>query len=144
MNLKVIAYKKGNFNYQLDEGDHSVQLPGNYASPGNWEEGNDFVWISTDGILHISEGYAWDGLTGIPDKKSWMIPGLEHDALYQLMREGKLNENIWKLIADEFFYTQLLKYGAWKITAKILYRGVRCLGISASDPKKVRKLLKAP
>ena len=34
-------------------------------------------------VLTINKGYAWDGLTGFPDRDEWLLGSLVHDALIQ-------------------------------------------------------------
>jgi hypothetical protein len=50
-----------------------------------------FVHLSGDGCLTIKCFYGWDGASGPTlDTPSTMFASLVHDALYQLLREGKL------------------------------------------------------
>lgn len=60
-----------------------------------------FVHLSAKGTLTIKSGYAWDGASGPTlDTPSTMFASLVHDALYQLMREGVLDQG-FRLLADE-------------------------------------------
>lgn len=53
--------------------------------------GNDFVFLTLDGLLVIKRGYAWDGASGPAiNTKDFIRASLVHDALYQLIREGVL------------------------------------------------------
>ena len=52
--------------------------------------------------LFVLERYAWDGPTVIPDSPDLMRASLFHDALYQLIREGKLDMSFQKM-ADKLF-----------------------------------------
>ena len=62
-----------------------------------------FTVLHPDGWLNIQSGYAWDGASGPTfDTKSSMRAGLVHDALYQLMREGKLDQRFRKAVDREF------------------------------------------
>lgn len=50
--------------------------------------------------LAVSRGYAWDGASGPTlDTESTMRASLAHDALYQLMREGLLSQDL-RTLAD--------------------------------------------
>ena len=50
-----------------------------------------WVHLTGDGRLTIQRGYCWDGASGPTfDTPSTMRASLVHDALYQLLREGKL------------------------------------------------------
>jgi hypothetical protein len=55
-----------------------------------------------DSRLFVLERYAWDGPTVIPDSADLMLASLFHDALYQLIREGKLDRSFQKM-ADKLF-----------------------------------------
>lgn len=49
------------------------------------------ISISIDGVLTVVRGYQWDGPSGPAfDTPDFMRASLVHDALYQLMREGRL------------------------------------------------------
>lgn len=64
--------------------------------------------------LTIYRGYCWDGASGPTwDTPSCRRGSLVHDALYQLMREGKLSMK-YKLVADSLLHKLLLEDGMWK------------------------------
>ena len=49
------------------------------------------VWINKHGTLAINKGYSWDGPSGPTiDTEDSLRASLVHDALYQLIREGRL------------------------------------------------------
>ena len=77
------------------------------------------VRLNSLGVLTIVEGYATDGPSGPTlDRKENMIAGVGHDALYQLMREGKMPFASWQE-ADRNYGLWLREHGAWAITAKL-------------------------
>lgn len=60
-----------------------------------------FVHLTASGKLSIKPRYAWDGASGPTfDSPSTMRASLVHDALYQLMREGALDQS-YRIPADE-------------------------------------------
>lgn len=40
--------------------------------------------------VRVKTGYAWDGLTGFPDKTEWLSAALVHDVLLQAIYDHKL------------------------------------------------------
>jgi hypothetical protein len=68
----------------------------------------NFVTLTRDGLLTVNSLYAWDGPSGPTfDTPSTMRASLAHDALYQLMREGKLDQS-YRIPADEVLRTVML------------------------------------
>lgn len=85
-----------------------------------------------NGFITIKEQYAWNGASfflftwfGTPD--SWLIPSLIHDALYQLMREGKLDAK-HRQVVDAIFYRLLRERGVWYLIACLAHYAVRIGG----------------
>ncbi|GAF89000.1 unnamed protein product, partial [marine sediment metagenome] len=77
----VISYR-GGYKYQL-AANYIVQIG---IKPEN-NINTKFIVLSTEGMLSILRGYAWDGASGgYPDLKKIMRGSLIHDALYQLIR----------------------------------------------------------
>ena len=53
-----------------------------------------YITLQTDGMLHLADGYKWDGASGPAfDTVSFMEGSAVHDAIYRLMRKGMLS---WK------------------------------------------------
>ncbi|OHD24880.1 MAG: hypothetical protein A2Y38_16240 [Spirochaetes bacterium GWB1_59_5] len=135
--MNVIKYRDG-YRYQLAEG-YAVQTaifpPRHIAT--------DFIILATNGMLIINGGYAWDGPSGPSfDSKNFMRGSLVHDALYQLMREGKLSER-WREMADRKLQRICIEDGMWKIRAWWVYRAVRDFGGSSAAVCK-QTILEAP
>ncbi|TGK30394.1 hypothetical protein EHQ05_05430 [Leptospira yasudae] len=95
-----------------------------------------FVNMDSDGLLRIEAGYAWDGPSGPTfDTKTFMRGSLLHDALYQLMREEKLDRNEYREVADRLLERICLEDGMNSIRAAYVYRFVRWFGESSAKPK---------
>lgn len=93
-----------------------------------------YIKITAEGSLAISEGYAWDGPSGPTiDTKNFMRGSLVHDALYQLIREKKINEN-QRRRADEILREICLEDGMSKIRAWWVFWGVNLFGAAAAKP----------
>jgi hypothetical protein len=129
-----IYYREG-YKYQLAE-DYYVRVP-----IKGYSVAADFLYLDPSGMLVIKRGYAWDGATGAPDFKVVMRGSLVHDALYQLMRLGKIPKT-YKTIADRVFKLICEEAGAYSITAEIYWRGVDIFGKLGLG--KDRPVLEAP
>lgn len=119
-----MKYKSG-YRYKLDEA-YIHQLPFTVFDarriPGGWIE-------LVEDRLAIASGYAWDGAsTGLPwTPKKWIRPSLVHDAIYQLIREGKLMMER-RADADMVFYQMLRENQVNIFMALPAYLGVRIFG----------------
>ncbi len=104
----------------------------------------EYITLNPDGYMLIDKGYAWDGLSGPAfDTKTGMRGSLYHDALYQLMRKGKLSLT-WQARADEVFHEICLEDGMWKPRAWWCYRAVRRLGHMSTAESAAKEVLIAP
>ena len=93
------------------------------------------VELTSQGLLTIYAKYAWDGPSGPTfDTPSFMRGSLIHDALYQLMREGKLDPDQHREAADEILRDICLEDGMPRVRAWWVYRGVRRGGARAAQP----------
>jgi len=98
----------------------------------------EFVSLTKEGILFISMGYAWDGVSApLIDIDSCrnLRASIVHDALYQLMRndqEFETREN--KKIADRIFRELCIQDGVKKSTAWIYWAAVSFLGKPGTQP----------
>ena len=96
-------------------------------------------------LITAKAGYAWDGASGAVNTKSWIIPSLVHDILYQLMREGLLNQSLRKQadLAMHYFLKKYMSRGGYfsklwgNSRAKMSYIAVRALGEKYTKPRKV-------
>ena len=84
-----IAYKKG-YKYQLAE-DYIRFIPIYFHDDIQTKYISLIPQPDLSSLLTIRTGYAWDGPSGPTiDTKTFMRGSLEHDALYQLIRERLL------------------------------------------------------
>ena len=135
---KVISYREG-YKYQLAE----TYMCAVGIKPEKTIT-TDYVTLSRNGILYIIEGYAWDGPSGPTiDTKSSMRGSLVHDALYQLLREGKLPPEA-RSVADDLLYNICVEDGMWKWRAWLWRREVKKFAADAASPLNDRAVLIAP
>jgi len=107
---------------------------------------NPFIKLSARGVLTIFKDYAWDGPSGPTiDTKSFMRGSLVHDALYQLMRQGKLPQSARKY-ADKLLAEICRADGMSRIRAWYVEKGVNIFGGSSAKitDKKEFKINSAP
>lgn len=95
-----------------------------------------YVFLDTDGLLRIYKGYAWDGCTNAPDTDINLLAGLVHDALYQLMQFGVLDQS-FKHDADMMLKQIMIAQGASGWIARIFYAAVDTFGSMHIKPSKV-------
>jgi len=90
--------------------------------------------IDSNGLITIRIGYSWDGPSGPTiDTKNFMRGSLVHDALYQLMREGVLNQEDRER-ADEILRDICIEDGMSKTRAWYVYKAVRIAAAGAAKP----------
>jgi hypothetical protein len=105
----------------------------------------DWLWLGESGQLIVKKGYAWDGPSGPTiDTKNFMRGSLVHDALYQLMRLGKIDKNTYRDAADKELVRICREDGMWWIRAQIVYWGVRLGGNTSATVGKENNLIQAP
>ena len=118
---------------------------------------SDFLRLSKKGTLRIIKGYAWDGPSGPTRDSKWnMRASLVHDALYQLIREGKIDV-FYREYIDKLFYQILLEVGkklcktkgfwfkrTYKTRAWLYYKGVKKAGARFAKPGNTKPILTAP
>lgn len=103
-----------------------------------------FIRLSTDGVLLIKSGYAWDGPSGPTiDTKNFMEGSLVHDALYQLMRMDWLPQSARKY-ADKLLVEICRENGMSKLRCCWVYKGVRGGAGFAASPENKKKVIIAP
>lgn len=139
--MECISYKEG-YKYQLHQ-EYSTKISlkprDNIASIG------DYVTLSKDGEIKIKKGYAWDGPSGPAiDTLNFMRGSLIHDALYQLMREGKLVIATHRNSADRLLQTMCKDDGMSSIVAWCVYQVVSKFGKSAAEQNNLNPTIKAP
>ncbi len=137
--MECIAYKKG-YKYQIVE---------DYATDIDIKPDHDidihFISLTLDGHLTVKKGYAWDGPSGPTiDTRNFMRGSLVHDALYQLMREKKLNKELHRKPADKLLRQMCKEDGMWAVRVWWVYLGVRFGGDPSADPANKKRVIKAP
>ena len=136
----MIYYKTG-YKYQLAQ-DYELSI-----SPIKPKEFlfSDFIRLDTDGTLYIMDGYAWDGPSGPAiDTSNFMRGSLVHDALYQLLREGKLDHDVCREPADRLLQQICIEDGMSSLRAWWVYQGVRFGGGPSADPENDNPTITAP
>ncbi len=84
-------------------------------------------WIDiTDGDMIIKKRYAWNGANFVPDTEATIKASLPHDAIYQLIKEGKLNSR-YRKNGDRVF-RRFLEENGMSYPTSLYYRGVRYFG----------------
>lgn len=136
--MDKIYYTKG-YEYQLEK--PLVILTGVFPVK---EGGNDFVYLEQNGLLTINKGYAWDGPSGPAiHTANFMRGSLVHDALYQLIRLGVLDEQVHRDVCDRLLQTLVLEDGMNKARAWWVYTAVHWFG-GMYMKNKDTGILKAP
>ena len=139
--MTCISYKKG-YKYQPFTS-YSVDIPIKPETP--IESPSEFIVLTSDGKLTLKKGYAWDGPSGPTiDTLNFMRGSLVHDALYQLMREGYLDNEFYRKPADKLLQAMCKQDGMSTIRAWWVYKGLRIGGDPAANPDNKRPISKAP
>jgi len=99
-----------------------------------------FVSLDAGGRLAIRKGYAWDGPSGPTiDTKTFMRGSLVHDALYQLLRLGKLDRDMGRRAADDLLQRICLEDGMSSFRAWYVHKSVRWFAAGAAAPAPERE-----
>ncbi len=135
--------------YILYRGGYKYQLAADYkAKISIRPESNiktEFIDLDTDGNLLIRRGYACDGPSGpVKDTKKNLRASFEHDALYQLMRQGYLDSEFYREAADMQFIATCKIDKVCRLKRFLDYRGLRRFAAFAADPKNKKVILRAP
>lgn len=97
----------------------------------------EYIRLCANGKLFVKPRFAWDGASG-PTKqtKDTKRGSLVHDALYWLMREGLLDREKYRIVADKLLYKILIEDGMSKKRADQFYWAVRHFGRKHTFPEK--------
>lgn len=137
--MKCISYKKG-YKYQLTA-DYETHI---HIKPSEFID-TEYLSLTPEGKFTIKKGYAWDGPSGpTVDTLNFMRGSLVHDALYQLMREQHLDNDIHRVLADRLLQKMCKEDGMFSIRAWWVYQGVRLCGGPAADPANKKSVITAP
>lgn len=102
--MDYIVYKNlKNYKYQLVKPyNFQTEIKTDFSLRIGKSEVKVFVDLDREGLLKIDAGYAWDGPSGPTiDTKTFIRGSLVHDALYQLMREEKLDRIKYRENVDQ-------------------------------------------
>ena len=137
--MEKIFYRVG-YKYQLAE-EYSTNIP---IVPEDDIE-TEYIDLNSEGSLKIIKGYAWDGPSGpTVDTLNFMRGSLVHDALYQLMRAGKLDKEIHRKPADRLLRQMCKEDGMSSARAWWVFKGLRFGGDPAADPANKKPIVRAP
>ena len=121
---------------------YKYQLTIEYTHPTHLRIGedtgtvDDYVRLSKSGDLRLKKSYAWDGPSGpTVDTKNFMRGSLVHDGLYQLMRDGLLDDKTYRKDADAILRDTCKEDGMSAIRASYVYWSVRIAGGYAAKPR---------
>lgn len=118
------------YKYQLVE-DYDLPIDIRPAADIN----ERFVSLSAGGRLTVRKAYAWDGPSGPTiDTLNFMRGSLVHDALYQLMRMGKLDYRVHREPADRLLQRLCREDGMSALRAWWVYQGVHLFGEANARP----------
>lgn len=97
---------------------------------------NEFIHLSPEGVLTIRTYYAWDGVSGpVIDTQANLKASLVHDALYQLMREGRLDPAEYREWSDRLFMEMCRKGGVMDLFARLYFKGLTWFGAKNAKPR---------
>jgi hypothetical protein len=133
-------------NKQYEEIDHevfkyrSIMPFSTMTRIKGYEIKHKYFTLYPAGTLVIGKGYACDGASGLTwDDSSNLHAAFAHDALYQLLRIGKLSQTEKdfdrnRKLADLTFYDQLKADGMGWFRRWYYYRAVRMFGKRHAKP----------
>ena len=130
-NNKICYRELRSYKYQVME-EYSVQI--------DIKPEKDLIFkymsLSTEGLLTIKEGYAWDGPSGpTVDTPNFMRGSLVHDVLYQMMRLSALDHKVYRKRADEILREICRQDGMSAFRAWYVYQAVQIFGEIAAAPR---------
>ena len=139
--MTQINYKSG-YKYQLAS---LYQIQTNLTPATDINSPSGFIQMTTAGLLTIARHYAWDGPSGPTiDTANFMRGSLVHDAVYQLIREGSLEEHRHRDKADRLLQQICIADGMSRIRAWWVYQGLKIGGGAAADPDNLKQVITAP
>ncbi len=104
----------------------------------------EYISFGMDRVLQLNRGYPYDGPSG-PTIDTWdsLLPTVEHDAFYQLIRRGKLPTSYRKK-ADNRLYIANRACGMNWVRAKAWTWAVKRFARRHAIPGRERKIYEAP
>lgn len=96
---------------------------------------HEWIYLFPSGCLTIKKGYCWDGPSGPTiDTVAFLMGSLPHDAFYQMSREGVIEGEEAREMADDTMRTVCLKAGMSRFRAWYCWKGVRLFAGRAARP----------
>ncbi len=142
-----ICYRKlRHYKYQLIDENFLLMIE---ITPSADIQIENFIELTTEGKLTIMKGYAWDGPSGPTfDTKNFMRGSLVHDALYQLIRENKFDEEEKEkrrryaddLLREMCKTDSMSSFRAWYVHKAVCWFGKRAI----KQKEKYKKKFYAP
>lgn len=84
------------------------------------------------GVMIVRAGYLWDGPSGPTyDSQDVLRASLAHDALYELMRRGIIDQ-VHKKNADDYYHKLMINAGVSPLRARVHLLGLRRFGKGSS------------
>ena len=140
--MKHILYATG-YKYQLRIA-YVGEMPELADTTGRAPIRTRWIELEPNGVMSIAAGYAWDGASGPTiDTSDTMRASLGHDAGYQLLRLGLLQQSARPTI-DLIFRRVCKEDGMWGPRAELWYHAVRLFGKPFADPAKQEPDIWAP
>lgn len=87
-----------------------------------------YFTLSTDGILTVNRGYAWDGSSGGLDTKNMMRASLAHDVFFQANQLRLLLPPDWRVKANKLLIRLAKEDGMSSVRAWWVYKAVDMFG----------------
>jgi hypothetical protein len=137
--MNYILYRDG-YKIQVAES-YSFELPEEFSRDVEY---NDPYLRVSKGICEIASGYASDGPSGPTlDTKDFIRGAVEHDAMYQLFREGVFPPTL-RDVADRHLVEKCKQDGMPWFRRQYVYLGLKLGGAKAAMPDSIKPLKRAP
>ena len=133
--MKTVTYRDGsNYRYQLAV-DYEIKIKPLTNCNVKTPDTHHFISLTKDGDLTIKAGYAWDGASGpAVNTKNFVRGSLVHDALYQLMRAGKVNRSKHRGYADNLLREICQEDGMSRFRSWYVLKAVKTFGGPSAEP----------
>ena len=139
--MPCCIHYRGGYKYQLRR-PYTLNVA---VNPASEIAIGTFIILTPDGTLTIGQGYAWDGPSGpTVDTKNFMRGSLVHDALYQLMRNGLLDEEQWRKPADQELERICREDGMFWLRRRWVYAAVRWFAKQSASTESKKSDVTAP
>lgn len=145
------AYYRSGYKHQLVEEYRTILADIGAKEPVGPAKDVETEYISyrRSGLFIIRKGYCWDGASGPTwDTSNVLRAALVHDALYQLIREGHLDNDygftLWRKFADEQLRRILREDGTNRFRCWYWFWSLRWFGGFAAKAANIRETRRTP